>query len=195
MYMGPTVENISDLSMDQRCVVSSSQIFCLVIPSMAMIVISYWKVFAWFTNAEFGMETFGIPTSSCRMDLLILSTSHMDTSINALACECSELQDRGMSILVVESWALDFSSSLGYHDPSFSLSHYHITCTQSSLVFFVVPKSPKQLSLLLTLIDRRCAIRIWSSDLNCKDVEIDIFPASESPSLTRNSWNNYHPSF
>ena len=49
-----------------------------------MIVVSYWKNFVSFTNVEFGMETFGLPTSSCRMDLLILSIFHMDTSINAL---------------------------------------------------------------------------------------------------------------
>jgi len=37
-------------------------IICLIIPSLAMIVISCWKNFVSFTNAEFSMETFGLPT-------------------------------------------------------------------------------------------------------------------------------------
>jgi hypothetical protein len=48
-----------------------------------ILVISYWKNFISFTNVELCMETSGLPTSSCRMDLLILSISHMDTNINA----------------------------------------------------------------------------------------------------------------
>jgi hypothetical protein len=48
-----------------------------------LIVVSYWKNFVSFTNVELCMETFGRPTSSCRMDLtLMLLISRMDTNIN-----------------------------------------------------------------------------------------------------------------
>jgi len=81
-YMGRSVGSISDLSLDQRYAISPSRFFGLIILSMAMVVISYWKDFVSFTNAEFCMEIFELPTSSCRMDLPILSISHMDTNIN-----------------------------------------------------------------------------------------------------------------
>src|ERR1700676_1432656 len=59
--------------------------FCLIIPSMdILIVVSYWKNFVLFTNMELYMEIFGLPTSCCRMDLmLILLISRMHTNINA----------------------------------------------------------------------------------------------------------------
>lgn len=50
---------------------------------MAMIVINYLKNFISFTNVEFCMVTFDLPTSYCRMDLFILSISHMHMNINA----------------------------------------------------------------------------------------------------------------
>jgi hypothetical protein len=79
-YMGHSVENISDLSIHQRCAVSSVQNFCLIIP---WTVISYSKSCVSFTNTELCMQTFGLPTSFCRMDQLILLTFHMDINTNA----------------------------------------------------------------------------------------------------------------
>ncbi|KIM90419.1 hypothetical protein PILCRDRAFT_766288, partial [Piloderma croceum F 1598] len=85
-YMGRMVgPNISDLNMDQRRAFFCLMIFCLIIPSMAiLIVVSYWKNFVSSMNTELCMETFRLPTLSCRMDLmLILSISCMHTNINA----------------------------------------------------------------------------------------------------------------
>jgi hypothetical protein len=50
---------------------------------MAMIVINYLKNFISFTNVELCMVTFDLPTSYRRMDLFILSISHMHMNINA----------------------------------------------------------------------------------------------------------------
>ena len=74
------------------------------------------------------METFGLSTSSCRMDLLILSISRMDTNINAQGAR------HALSLLKhVDScrWNLEStrcrldSSSSSVHDKVRSLHLYH----------------------------------------------------------------------